>query len=57
MNPKSRTARSVPQDDSPVRYLSDRHIAGTAHIILVVEDNGSPTLTSYRRVILTINAK
>jgi hypothetical protein len=27
-------------------------IAGTAHIILVVEDNGSPSLTSYRRVIV-----
>jgi cellulose-binding protein len=27
-------------------------IAGTAHIILMVTDDGSPTLTSYRRVIL-----
>ena len=27
---------------------------GTAHIILAVTDNGSPALTSYRRVILTI---
>ena len=37
----------------------DRHAAraGTAHIILAVEDDGSPTLTSYRRVILTIKAK
>ncbi len=32
-------------------------VAGTAHIILAVEDNGSPTLTSYRRVILTIKGK
>jgi len=31
-------------------------IAGMTHIILAVEDNGSPTLTSYRRVILTIRA-
>jgi hypothetical protein len=32
-------------------------VAGTAHIILAVEDSGSPSLTSYRRVILTIKAK
>ena len=32
-------------------------IAGTAHIILAVEDVGSPALTSYRRVILTLKAK
>ena len=29
-------------------------IAGMTHTILAVEDNGSPTLTSYRRVVLTI---
>lgn len=29
-------------------------VVGTAHVILVVEDNGAPTLTSYRRVILHI---
>lgn len=28
--------------------------SGTAHIILAVTDNGAPSLTSYRRVILTI---
>jgi hypothetical protein len=33
------------------------HVAGTAHIILSVEDDGRPTLTSYRRVILTIRAQ
>jgi hypothetical protein len=27
---------------------------GTAHVIVAVTDNGSPSLTSYRRVILTI---
>jgi hypothetical protein len=27
---------------------------GTAHVILAVTDNGRPSLTSYRRVILTI---
>ena len=30
------------------------HIAGLAHVILVVEDNGTPALTSYRRAILRI---
>jgi Cellulose-binding Sde182, nucleoside hydrolase-like domain/Cellulose-binding protein Sde0182, C-terminal domain len=29
---------------------------GTAHIILAVTDNGSPPLTSYRRIILTVHA-
>jgi hypothetical protein len=29
-------------------------LAGIAHVILVVEDNGAPSLTSYRRVILRI---
>jgi hypothetical protein len=29
-------------------------VAGIAHVILAVEDNGTPSLTSYRRVILTI---
>ncbi|HEY0760495.1 MAG TPA: nucleoside hydrolase-like domain-containing protein [Acidisarcina sp.] len=28
---------------------------GTAHIILAVSDNGSPQLTSYRRIILTVH--
>lgn len=30
--------------------------AGVAHVILAVTDNGSPRLTSYRRVILKVNA-
>jgi hypothetical protein len=30
-------------------------VPGTAHVILAVEDNGAPSLTSYRRVILTIS--
>jgi hypothetical protein len=29
---------------------------GTAHVILAVSDNGTPSLTSYRRVILTIQS-
>jgi len=30
--------------------------SGTAHIILAVTDEGSPSLTSYRRIILTVHA-
>jgi hypothetical protein len=30
--------------------------AGIAHVILAVEDAGSPTLTSYRRIILHMKA-
>jgi hypothetical protein len=29
-------------------------LAGIAHVILTVEDGGTPSLTSYRRVILEI---
>ena len=29
-------------------------VAGVSHVILAVRDNGAPTLTSYRRIILTI---
>jgi hypothetical protein len=27
-------------------------VAGIAHVILIVEDQGSPSLTSYRRIIV-----
>jgi hypothetical protein len=27
-------------------------VAGIAHVILAVEDDGNPSLTSYRRIIL-----
>jgi hypothetical protein len=29
-------------------------VAGTAHVVLIVEDDGSPSLTTYRRIILHI---
>jgi hypothetical protein len=29
-------------------------VPGVSHVILAVEDSGSPTLTSYRRIILSI---
>lgn len=40
--------------DSSSRATVTPRVAGTAHVILEVTDEGSPSLTSYRRVILTI---
>jgi hypothetical protein len=34
------------------RVTATMRTPGTAHVILVVDDNGSPSLTSYRRIIL-----
>ena len=39
---------------SSARAVVTPRVAGTAHVILAVRDNGNPTLTSYRRVIMTI---
>jgi hypothetical protein len=39
---------------SSARAVVTPRVAGVAHVILAVRDNGAPTLTSYRRVILTI---
>lgn len=41
--------------DSPRVNVTPR-LAGTAHIILIVTDDGSPSLTAYRRVILSISS-
>jgi cellulose-binding protein len=55
--PREPAPRVTLQNAAAARVTVAPHIAGTAHIILAVEDDGSPTLTSYRRVILTIKAK
>jgi hypothetical protein len=39
---------------TPTAVAATPRVAGTAHIILIVEDDGAPSLTSYRRVILNI---
>ena len=44
-------------NETTARVTITPRIAGTAHIILAVEDTGGPTLTSYRRVILTIRGQ
>jgi len=39
-------------DPSAAKVTLTPSVAGVAHVILQVEDNGSPSLTSYRRVIV-----
>jgi hypothetical protein len=46
---------TLEEADTP-RVTVMPHVAGTAHVILAVEDDGTPSLTSYRRIILTIRA-
>ena len=55
--PREPMPRVTLQRTNNPRLTVTPRIAGTAHIVLAVEDNGSPTLTSYRRVILTIKTK
>ncbi|HXW03668.1 MAG TPA: DUF1593 domain-containing protein [Vicinamibacterales bacterium] len=52
--PRQPRPRVTIDQPSAVRLNVTPQIPGTAHIILAVEDTGSPSLTSYRRVILTI---
>jgi hypothetical protein len=49
-------ARVIVQNANTSRATVTPRVAGTAHVVLVVEDDGSPTLTSYRRVILNVAA-
>jgi hypothetical protein len=44
---------TVEDADGPRATVAPR-LAGIAHVILAVEDDGSPALTSYRRVILRV---
>jgi hypothetical protein len=55
--PREPQARVALQDAATARVSVLPHVAGTAHIVLAVEDSGTPPLTSYRRVILTIKGK
>ena len=45
--------RAILQNANTSHATVTPRVPGTTHIILAVEDNGQPTLTSYRRVILT----
>jgi hypothetical protein len=44
-------------NERSARVTVTPNVPGTAHVILAVEDGGSPSLTTYRRVILTISSK
>lgn len=52
--PREPPARVTLENATTARVTVMPRVPGTAHIILAVEDNGAPSLTSYRRVILTI---
>jgi hypothetical protein len=52
--PREPAARVTIDNASTARATVTPRVAGTAHIILVVEDDGNPSLTTYRRIILNI---
>jgi hypothetical protein len=52
--PPEPPARVTLAGASTARVSVTPRVPGTAHIILAVQDNGTPSLTSYRRVILAI---
>jgi hypothetical protein len=45
----AREPRVTLADETSVKVTVTPRVAGTAHVILAVEDAGTPTLTSYRR--------
>jgi hypothetical protein len=51
--PRIRDRVTIEHGDAQQAVVTAR-VAGIAHVILAVEDNGTPSLTSYRRVIFTI---
>ena len=54
--PRAPAARVTIENSSSASTTATPQIAGTAHIILAVEDSGRPSLTAYRRIILNIRA-
>ena len=54
--PPQPAPRVTLENAGTARVTVTPRIAGTAHVILMVTDDGSPTLTSYRRVILRIKS-
>jgi hypothetical protein len=50
--PPEPAARVVLDRPEGPRITATMRTAGTAHVILVVDDDGTPSLTSYRRIIL-----
>jgi hypothetical protein len=54
--PRERPARVVVERGNQLKATVTPRVAGVAHVILAVTDAGTPSLTSYRRVILNIKA-
>jgi len=52
--PPTLPARITLRNENTPRASVTPHVPGVAHVILAVEDDGQPRLTSYRRVILRI---
>jgi len=52
--PPQPTPRVTVQDGTTAKATVVPNVAGTAHVILAVEDDGVPPLTSYRRMIFDI---
>jgi hypothetical protein len=55
--PRQAPPRVTLEGAETARVIVTPRVAGTAHVILAVEDAGTPSLTSYRRVILTIRPR
>ncbi|HEY5907846.1 MAG TPA: nucleoside hydrolase-like domain-containing protein, partial [Vicinamibacteria bacterium] len=55
--PREAPARVVVENASGWQAVVTPKVAGVAHVILAVEDQGTPSLTSYRRIILNIAAR
>jgi hypothetical protein len=52
--PREPAPRVTIENASTTRVTVTARVAGTAHVILVVEDDGTPSLTTYRRIILNM---
>ena len=52
--PREAPVRVVVENPRSWRAVVVPKVAGIAHVVLTVEDDGTPKLTSYRRVILNI---
>ncbi len=54
--PKGPPDRVVIRDANRPRAIVTPQVPGIAHVIMAVEDDGTPSLTSYRRVVIRIRA-
>jgi hypothetical protein len=54
--PRPAPVRVTVENPRGLRAVVVPKVAGIAHVILAVEDDGAPSLTAYRRVILRVKA-